>query len=111
MVTFKESVRIRRLTPALHRILDVLVELDGRPYLGPDLVVTSIHDSQHMAGSRHCTDEAVDVRSKNLAPNDKHLFVEQLQLELGPRFTVLLEDHGGANEHIHIQPKKGTTYP
>lgn len=110
MVTFKPSARLRRLTPALKRMLDVLCELDGsQSWLPPDLVITSINDSQHGVGSRHYTDEAMDLRTHDVA--DRHAFHALLAERLGPRFTVLLEDEGQPNEHVHIQPKKGTTYP
>lgn len=113
MVTFTPTVRLRRLTPALKTILDVLYTLDGSaPWLPTDLVVTSLNDAKHATGSRHFTDEAADVRSHSFAsPGDRRAFRELLADRLGPRFTVLLEDEGRPNEHVHIQPKKGTTFP
>lgn len=113
MVTFKDSVRLRRLTPALKRILDVLFDIDGStPWLPPDLVVTSLNDSTHGEHSRHYTDEAADVRTHNFAAAaDAHTFRDLLAHRLGQRFTVLLEDEGRPNEHVHIQPLKGTVYP
>lgn len=111
MVVFKDTVRIKRFTLAIQRMLDVLVELDGRPYLGPDITVTSINDSTHGQGSRHYTNEAMDVRCHDLSRIDKHLFQEQIRAELGDKFTVLLEDEGTPNEHLHLQVKKNGTYP
>lgn len=113
MVTFTPTVRIRRLTPALKTILDTLYTVDGSaPWLPPDLVVTSLNDSTHGIGSRHYDDEAADVRSHTFhTPADRVAFRELLAERLGARFTVLLEDEGRPNEHFHIQPKKGTTYP
>jgi hypothetical protein len=113
VVTFTATVRLKRLTPALKTILDVLYALDGSAaWFPPDLVVTSVNDSKHRSGSRHYVDEAVDVRSHNFASQgDRISFRELLANRLGPRFTVLLEDEGLPNEHFHIQPKKGTTFP
>lgn len=112
MVVFKPTVRIRRFTLALQRILDVLVELDGRTYLGQDITVSSINDGdEHKPGSRHYTDEAVDVRCHDLAGVDKQRFLTQIGRELDAKFSVLLEDEGTPNEHIHIQVRKGGTYP
>lgn len=113
MLTFTPTVRLKRLTPALKTILDVLYALDGSAaWFPPDLVVTSLNDSKHGTGSRHFVDEAADVRSHSFASAvDRRAFRELLANRLGPRFTVLLEDEGLPNEHFHIQPKKGTTFP
>jgi len=113
MVTFKPSVRMHRLTPALHRMLDVLFTVDGSlPWLPTDLVVTSINDSHHGMGSRHYTDEAIDVRSHSFASlADRYAFRRLLIERLGESFTVLLEDEGQSNEHFHVQVRKGTTFP
>lgn len=114
MVTLKDGVRIRRFTPALWAILDALRALDrSAPWIPDDLVITeAAATTGHVEGSRHYSDEAIDLRSKNFRTNaDKRVFKQLLEQRLGPAFTVLLENQGTANEHFHIQPKKGTTYP
>ncbi len=122
MITFKSSVRLHRLTPALKVILDHLwaVDTGGVGFvwgdqewpLPADLVVTSINDGPHMKGSRHYTDEALDLRTHNFASRStRRAFRAYFADRIGPRFTVLLENEGTPDEHIHIQPKKGTTYP
>lgn len=113
MIVCKDGVRLRRVTPALVRIFDALCALDGaHPWMPPELVITSLHDGTHAPDSRHYTDEAVDLRTHAFAtPEDRRTFRALLSTELGLRFTVLFEDEGGPNEHIHIQPRKGTTFP
>ena len=77
---------------------------------GATITYTSINDSTHVKGSRHYTNEALDLRSKNFRREHKPLFREHLQSRLGPQFTVLLEHEGGTDEHYHVQVKRGTTY-
>lgn len=119
MILFKDGVRIKRLTPALMRILTVLFQEDAKPAmlgrfarLPDDLVVTAIADGKHLPTSRHYTDEAIDLRTHNFPSRDaRREFRQYLAAALGDQFTVMFEDAGTSNEHIHIQPKKGTTYP
>lgn len=111
MLTTKATVRFRIITPALLHMLGVLERLsrtlDGLPEEG--LVITAGSDGMHMTGSRHYTGEAIDLRSKTLGALTPSL-VAMLRAELGPQFTVLLEDEGLPNEHIHAQVKKGRRF-
>lgn len=114
MIHFKDSVRIKVLTPALRHIIIVLDNLNAQaiPNYPVNWTITSINDSKHMAGSKHYINQAVDLRSKNFGSKVLKLeFVERLSFALGPQFTVLYENAGTPNEHFHIQVKKGTTYP
>ncbi len=113
----KDDVRFRAFTPGLVRILSALdsIALSGPalvPGLPDELVITSANDSTHGPSSRHYKDEALDVRSRTF-PNQasKDLFRMTLQSRLGPKFTVLLEGEHTANEHFHVQVKKGGTFP
>ncbi len=114
MVIFKDTVRIKVWTPALSTIFEVLAEIDEVRYnwCPADLTITSINDSSHMNGSRHYTNEAVDVRSKSFKmPDDKEYFRVLAGKKLGDKFTVLFENVGLEHEHFHIQVRKGTNYP
>lgn len=84
-------------------------EFFGLPPEG--LVITSGSDGTHMEGSKHYTGEALDVRSKTLNATVRQQFITTLRAQLGPSFTVLLEDVGTANEHVHCQIKRGRRFP
>lgn len=99
------TVRFKQFTPALLRLLRAIYTVC------PDAVITSANDGGHMAGSRHYTNEALDLRCKHLATEaEKRALAAALRAELGPAFTVLYEDPGGPNQHVHLQPKRGTIY-
>jgi hypothetical protein len=112
MLTTKPGVRFAVITPALLHMLGVLERLSrtlpGLPDAG--LVITAGSDGTHMAGSKHYTGEAIDVRSKTLGAL-KSRVVKLLRDELGPQFTVLLEAEDQPNEHIHAQTRKGQRFP
>jgi hypothetical protein len=111
MLTTKSGVRFATITPALLHML-VTVERLSRTLFGlpaEGLVITSGSDSTHMAGSKHYTGEAIDLRSKTLGPL-KGTLVATLRAELGTQFTVLLEQQGTPNEHIHCQVRKGRRF-
>lgn len=75
-----------------------------------DLTITSACDGVHSGpNDPHHRGEAFDVRTHDLA--DPMKVLESLQLTLGPRFFAFIESPGTTNEHIHIQVRKGTTYP
>lgn len=85
--------------------------------LPSELVVTSINDSKHMMGSRHYTNEAVDVRSKSFQSQiskEKFRGAFEDALNRHPtdpnKFRVLFEDEGTDNEHFHAQVKKGAIF-
>lgn len=75
-----------------------------------DIYITSGNDSEHMVRSKHYTNEALDIRSKDF-PNQslKHSFLARVLERLGSKYDGLLEDEGRANEHFHIEydPKDG----
>ena len=113
MVTCKASVRFKRFTPAMMRLLNALTAadmeyIDGQP---TDLVITSANDSTHLLTSKHYQDAAVDVRSNTFTPQSKPLFRVALERRLGPKFRVLFEGKGTQQEHFHVQVRRGDTFP
>lgn len=111
MLTTKPGVRFAVITPALLYMLATVERLSRTVFGLPDegLVISSGSDSTHMAGSKHYTGEAIDLRSKTLGPL-KGTLVATLRAELGPQFTVLLEHEGRPQEHVHIQLRKGRRF-
>ena len=111
-IHFKATVRLKRWTKAIHRMFDAVEQTMNMFVWCPEIVITSINDSVHGAKSRHYTDEAIDLRTRNFTNEaDKIAFIIELRAELGPKFTVLHESRGTSNEHIHVQVVKGGTYP
>lgn len=84
----------------------------------PDIIwVTSLNDSLHSERSRHYTDEAMDIRSKNFPTRTSKLhFVARYSALLNShpedphKFTVIFENEGGPEEHFHVQVRKGHTF-
>jgi len=130
MIKFKSTVRLKTFSPAIRHILDTMQKYLYEFYFpyeeGPlpeDIVITSINDGKHSANSRHFTDEAVDVRSRNFQNRAaKLMFRKKLEWVLNwygayyfhDKFRVLFEktlkDENGKvtrTEHFHIQVKKG----
>jgi hypothetical protein len=112
MLTTKASVRFAVITPALLHILTTLERLSrtlfGLPVEG--LVITSGSDGTHAPNSKHYTGEAIDLRSKTLSTATRTVLMAELRRTLGPQFTVLLEDVGRPNEHLHCQTRKGRRF-
>jgi hypothetical protein len=113
MIFFKSNVRLKRYTPSIRLILEILDNINREkiPNYPEDWTITSINDSTHMKNSKHYLDEAIDMRSKNFENETrKHEFKDRIQFALGPRFTVLYENAGTDNQHFHIQVKKGQAF-
>lgn len=108
MVTCKSTVRLKVVTPALLSILQGLVEVDRRPLPGQprELTITSINDSDHVEGSKHYTNEAVDLRSRTFEPGSVEPFRIYLEATLGSSFRVIFE-----RDHFHVQVKRSATAP
>jgi hypothetical protein len=115
VITKNSTVHFKRFTPAMMSMLNVLYALNQQqiPDFPEDFVITSANDStSHSVKSKHYEDKAIDVRSKNFKTRTaKFLFINRVQHILGPKFTALLENHGTANEHFHIQVKRGENFP
>lgn len=104
-VTFKANVRFKEFSPELEYILHHLRKVEAPV---PEIVVTSVNDSEHMTLSKHYSNQALDVRTKNFKDlPSKRAYQKALQDSLGTDFAVILEFIGGANEHIHVQLRKG----
>lgn len=71
--------------------------------LTQDIVVTSGNDSTHMKGSKHYSDEALDIRTKNLSVDVKHELLATVKKRLGAGYDAILESEGGPNEHMHVE--------
>ena len=108
------TVTIQEFSASLCYIFTVLEELHRlKKVLQPEnLIITSINDGRHKADSKHYKNQALDLRSKNFKDEiDKYEFMSQLKAELGPKFTVIYEYPGDANEHFHVQVKRGEVFP
>ena len=67
------------------------------------MTVTVGREGQHMPGSMHGLDRALDVRSHNLTAGQKTQFLHLVRGRLGPDYDCLLEAEGTANEHFHLE--------
>lgn len=71
--------------------------------LGISITVTSGNDSVHMKNSKHYSNEALDLRTKDMTKKTKRAFMDNLQDRLGPRYQLILESEGKVNEHLHCE--------
>ena len=114
-VVCKSTVVFKGFSWGLVRILETLVTISRAfPEWFPDgqLDITSANDSDHskVPLSRHYTNEAVDVRTHDLAEPVKDAFLIALSRMLGPGFMTQIEFRGGVNEHLHIQVMRGWSF-
>ena len=109
MISFKETAKLDFTSSAICHILYHLTKVSK--LCERDLTITSGNDSKHLADSKHYTNQAVDVRSKFFSQPTKTLILDEIKKELGEKFFVDLEYEGLDNEHIHIQVRKGGSFP
>ena len=80
-----------------------------------DLTITSGTDAalEHSGpNDPHHRGEAYDIRTHDLTEQQKASVLSALMAVLGwDRFYAFIEAPDTENEHIHLQVKKGTTYP
>lgn len=109
MIIFKDNCRFKVWTKELNYIFNTLFNLNEQkiPDYPIEWMITSVNDSTHLPNSKHYKDKAIDMRSHNFNSNVKEQFRKVLELHLGPRYTILLEDLNTPNEHFHIQLAKG----
>lgn len=92
---FKEGVQLTA-TQAINEILHAAQVVYAR--FGVPLWVTSGCDGEHAPDSKHYTNNALDLRIRDIKPDDLQPVVQALQELLGKHFFVLLE-----GSHIHVQ--------
>ncbi len=112
MLAALDTVRFTIIVPATIRLLTVLEQLSRTsPSVPQPLVLTAGTDGVHADHSRHYSGEAVDVRTHNFrGPVAVHAFQRELAAALGPQFTMLYENEGLPNAHLHVQVRKDHVY-
>jgi hypothetical protein len=99
IVSIKPGVRVRGLSNEILLAI-IIAESIYRETQGL-MVITSLTDGKHSAGSLHYTGEAVDLRLPSTIMIDQ--IVSQLKSALGSSYDVIHEV-----DHIHIEydPKR-----
>lgn len=64
----------------------------------PEPTITSANDKEHMEGSRHYTDDALDFRTWDITPELQPRADGLLRRWLGARYDVVWE-----SDHLHIE--------
>ncbi len=104
MLMLKSGARIAGLRPEL--VLAVVAAERVLEEIGVDCVISSGIDGRHSAGSLHYAGGALDLRSREVAPEKMNVLIARLRECLGEDFDVVLEvDH----IHIEFQPKRPYT--
>ena len=102
MILIKAGVVFKRLKPEIYGLFGLLDRLWAE--YNVECVITAANDGKHKTGSLHYSDDALDVRSKNLPTEQaKQDILSRLQHELGGDYDVLFEFQGQPNEHFHIE--------
>lgn len=118
VVRVKDGVLFSKIAPGGFRILSA-IETTARKLnielqiTHVELWITSACDGEHSGpNDPHHRGEAYDVRSHDFSDPQKAAILSCFQSLLpADQFYCFLESAGAANEHFHLQVKKGTEYP
>lgn len=107
-----DSVNIDCLRPELDTAINIVAAVYHQVFKDDNYrpVITSGNDSdKHGERSAHYACAAVDFRIKDVENiNVRKALVQAIKNELDSRYTILHEDIGKPNEHLHIQLRSGT---
>jgi hypothetical protein len=106
MIKFRGSV----ITPKVVIIVAAVANAAAELRLPGDIYVTSGNDGQHMPGSKHYTDEALDFRSRHLTAEQQAAWVLAIRRRLGSHYDVVLE-HNPEHLHVEYDPLEGHVGP
>lgn len=112
VVRIKDGVQFSKIAPAGFRILAAID--NAAKLLKCDMVITSACDGEHSGpDDPHHTGEAYDLRTHDFPTVQfKMIVLNNIMQQLGwTYFFGFVEAEGTEQEHIHLQRKKGTTYP
>ncbi|TFI59489.1 hypothetical protein E2493_04680 [Sphingomonas parva] len=97
------AVKIARLHPAMAKAIAAVAQAVRTLGL-PQAVITSGNDSNHMAGSLHFKDRALDFRGNNISVELGKRFQQEVSQILGSGYDVLFEVFlNPANNHLHVE--------
>lgn len=86
---------------------EAILDAAGKVYAASKqpLVITSANDGEHMEGSRHYEDDALDLRVWDLSDHERA--ARQISRLLGPDYDVIAEwraqGDGEVPSHIHAE--------
>jgi hypothetical protein len=111
VVFVKDGVQFSKIAPGGLRILSAVDQ--SAAVLDFDVWITSACDGAHSGpDDPHHRGEAYDLRTHDFTETQKDALLDSLYHFLGyTRFYAFRESPGEANEHIHVQVKKGTVFP
>ncbi len=94
----KLGVRLALLEPQTALAMMVVESVAIKLTL-PELVITSVNDSEHMDGSLHYLGLAFDIRTHSMRKDQIDIFFKAIKDALGDSgFDIILE-----SDHIHIE--------
>ena len=97
----KSDVALSGISKEIVRIIPLV--MDEYETLNQDLMITSGLEGVHLAHSRHYDGDALDFKTHGVLRQDLVKIRNDLIFNLGSQYTVLIEDLGLPNEHMHIQ--------
>lgn len=96
------SVDVTKLDPLLVGFMRSAGHLHSYLFAKP-LVITSGNDGNHLAHSAHYLNFAVDIRSRELTPDQAMLFSLLLSF-IAPLYKcVVFDERATASQHWHVQ--------
>lgn len=96
LLKFKPSI----VVPKVVIIAAAVINAANVLQLPVDMLVTSGNDGQHMKGSKHYHDQALDFSVKRLNIVEKQALVKEIKHRLGSDYDVLIH---GPVEHLHVE--------
>lgn len=85
------------LQSTMRNIEDIVDAVSNRVG-GRDATVTYTTNGEHSPNSRHYSGDAIDLRNRDLTPQQQRQMINELRQDLGPNYRVINEE-----DHIHIQ--------
>lgn len=95
-INVKPGVVVKEFNNALLKMLEAIDKIFL--VLGHVPTITSVNDGTHMQNSKHYTNEAVDLRTRDLPVTSLPKLCNDLKRVLGPDYDVVLEA-----DHLHIE--------
>lgn len=97
MISFKEGVDCTNISDKTFVAILTAHRIMARLGVN-ELVVTSLRDGEHMAGSKHYEGEAFDLRIWAFNDIQARDYTAQLSVDLGDGYDVILH-----KTHIHVE--------
>ena len=105
LIQVKPGANISNISPSISSCYDAIDKAIQNNSNHNEAIITSGNNGKHKGGSKHYSNEAIDIRGNNVTDKQMQNIADNIRNSLGNNYDVILEyfPNNPVNDHIHIE--------